>query len=92
MNKVLINLFIMSNNSVFVPGSEWPKTEWDIPGVWYKGTIQRQHKGKTFVKFDGEDEEIDFTRERLQDYQELYGDFKFSQLYRAAESVFREFL
>lgn len=73
--------------TVFVAGTEWPGTEWDTPGAWYRGTVQRTHKNKVFVKFDGENEEIDFTRESLDTYQDSYDAFRFDVLCKAAELV-----
>jgi hypothetical protein len=78
----------MSNRvRVAVHGSEWPRTEWDVPNAWYHGEIVRETKAKVFVKFDGEDEEIGFTRESLSAYQEMYASFKFSNLLKAVESL-----
>ena len=79
-------------NTVYVSGSEWPKTRWDTPGAWYKGTVLRTEKNIVFVKFDGEDEEYDFTREILDTYQNAHDTFRFQLIYKAAELVFGDYM
>lgn len=66
----------MTKERVVVPGSEWPGTEWDTPDAWYRGTVQRRKRGSLFVTFDGEDEEIEFTRESLDTYREMHDAYK----------------
>ena len=73
-----------SGEEVVVAGTEWPGTEWDTPYAWYKGIVRRETKKRVFVKFHGEDEEIEFTRESLQTYRELYDEFKMNMLIKAA--------
>lgn len=72
---------------VHVSGSEWPGTEWDLRGIWYPGTIVREGDESVYVTFDGENEELEFTRESLDTYREQYNTFKFDSLVHAASLV-----
>jgi hypothetical protein len=67
--------------AVIVPGCEWPGSEWDVTDAWYRGTIVREDKtGMVHVTFEGETEEIEFTRESLKKYRDMYETYKFDVL------------
>lgn len=77
----------MIGETVHVSGKEWPESEWNTPDAWYKGEIVDETKNSVFITFEGESEKIEFTRENLQEYRDIYAAYKFDMLLRAAVLV-----
>jgi len=69
---------------VFVPGTEWPGTEWDVPGAWFSGTVVRIAGDKAFIAFEDCDEELDFDLDELAEYGAQYDWHRFECLMSAA--------
>lgn len=74
-------------DTVKISGTEWPGTEWDVPGVWYDGSIVKKSPKYVYVKFEDCDEPLRFTRESIENYRQLYHEKLFETLIYAADII-----
>jgi len=76
MEKTSAPLPFAIDDTVWVPGTAWPKSRWDLPGAWYSASVTVVSRASIGVTFDDFEEVVEIPVDVLREYQRDYARHK----------------